>query len=184
MTYLDTILLIILLILFLCYSKNKMRLVEHFGGISGGISGGFATTKTEATTKTKATTRTKARDNKKKLLKICKINVADDVLEKLNSMYDSKFIINTKIDLILDKFRKRKNVSFIEIMKVIPGSYQMSFVDGNDLFGEKETYSSIYECPRCHKKKHTIQEVVRRSIDEPTVSKCKCLECGMIFTED
>ena len=174
MTYLDTILLIVLLILLLCYTKNKMRLVEHFGGISGGISGGEATTRTKATT----------RDNKKKLLKICKSNVADDILEKLNSMYDSKFIINTKIDLILDKFRKRKNVSFIEIMKVIPGSYQMNFVNADELFGEKETYASIYECPRCHKKKHTIQEVVRRSIDEPTISKCKCLECGMIFTDD
>ena len=41
-----------------------------------------------------------------------------------------------------------------------------------------ESYSTLYECGRCHKKKVSYYQLQTRSADEPMTTFFECLECG------
>ena len=161
----DVGLIVILVILVFGFGYNKMRLVEH--NVNGGRKKILHTT-----------------SNIDKLECIVSKKEAEEIMDAINDEFgDSKFLVDSKVDIIVDKFKDKKDKDICKILESInihKGTVEKVNVDKRD----DEIFSSLHKCPRCKKRRHTVKESQRRAIDEPTTVKCCCLECGMNWVED
>ena len=168
MSCLNIVLIVVLVILVVGVSYNKMRLVEH--NVSGG--------------KRKRSKKKIGGDIDDRLESIVTKKEADEIMKEINDKFgDSKFLVDTKVDIIIDKFKGKQVKDINEILESV-NIYRNKVENVYVADKGDEIYSDLHKCPRCGARKHTVREVQKRAIDEPSNVICNCLECGQKWDQD
>ena len=105
-------------------------------------------------------------------------SIVKEILYELEEKFgENPFLMASKVDSILTRCKIEECTSVDHILEFV-GIYRKGPQKINIEKIDEGEYSDIYECPRCKKKKHTMREVQKRSIDEASNVVCICAECG------
>ena len=101
-----------------------------------------------------------------------------DEVEKVLRMLDSEV---SEVPETLNDFDEMLNwpTEHLYLQSYIDLKQQQEAYEDNKL--ETAEVSIIYECPKCHEKKASIDRTQTRASDEAITIRCECLVCGAKF---